>query len=148
MDTRIELFDAKIDAESARSGAHTELFANLAKKTIERLIAQNMARRMGADLLMVMQNLYVVHGRPGWSAQFLIAINGSLAVVVDDGVNVVEVRLDRPDVGLLLPPPTWGTQYKFSPDAVLAVLASHPYDADDYIRSYSEFQHFLASGGT
>lgn len=37
------------------------------------LIAQNMAERMGADTLMVMQNLYVVHGRPGWSAQFLIA---------------------------------------------------------------------------
>lgn len=37
------------------------------------LIAENMARRMGADTLMVMQNLYVVHGRPGWSAQFLIA---------------------------------------------------------------------------
>lgn len=37
------------------------------------LIAQNMASRMGADVLMVMQNLYVVHGRPGWSSQFLIA---------------------------------------------------------------------------
>lgn len=37
------------------------------------LIADNMARRMGADTLMVMQNLYVVHGNPGWSAQFLVA---------------------------------------------------------------------------
>jgi hypothetical protein len=37
------------------------------------LIAQNMASRMGADVLMVMQNLYIVHGKPGWSAQFLIA---------------------------------------------------------------------------
>jgi hypothetical protein len=37
------------------------------------LIAQNMASRMGADPLMVMQNLYIVHGKPGWSAQFLIA---------------------------------------------------------------------------
>lgn len=37
------------------------------------MIAQNMASRMGADVLMVMQNLYVVHGKPGWSAQFLIA---------------------------------------------------------------------------
>jgi hypothetical protein len=37
------------------------------------LIADNMAKRMGADLLMVMQNLYVVHGNPGWSGQFLIA---------------------------------------------------------------------------
>ena len=37
------------------------------------LIAQNMAHRLGADLLQVMQNLYIVHGRPGWSSQFLIA---------------------------------------------------------------------------
>ena len=37
------------------------------------IIALNMAQRMGADPLMVMQNLYPVHGRPSWSAQFLIA---------------------------------------------------------------------------
>lgn len=37
------------------------------------LIALNMAQRLGADPLMVMQNLYVVHGRPSWSSQFLIA---------------------------------------------------------------------------
>lgn len=37
------------------------------------LIALEMAQRVGASPLMVMQNLYIVHGRPGWSAQFLIA---------------------------------------------------------------------------
>lgn len=37
------------------------------------VVALNMAQRMGADPLQVMQNLYVVHGRPAWSAQFLIA---------------------------------------------------------------------------
>lgn len=37
------------------------------------IVALNMALRMQADPLMVMQNLYVVHGRPAWSAQFLIA---------------------------------------------------------------------------
>jgi len=37
------------------------------------LVALNMANRIGADPLMVMQNLYIVHGRPGWSSQFLIA---------------------------------------------------------------------------
>lgn len=37
------------------------------------LIAMNLANRLAADELMVMQNLYVVHGRPGWSSQFLIA---------------------------------------------------------------------------
>jgi len=37
------------------------------------VVALNMANRIGADVLMVMQNLYVVHGNPSWSAQFLIA---------------------------------------------------------------------------
>lgn len=37
------------------------------------MIALNMALRMRADPLMVMQNLYVVHGTPAWSASFLIA---------------------------------------------------------------------------
>jgi hypothetical protein len=37
------------------------------------LIALNMANRMNADPLMVMQNLFIVYGRPGWSSQFLIS---------------------------------------------------------------------------
>lgn len=37
------------------------------------MIALNMALRMRADPLMVMQNLYIVYNRPGWSASFLIA---------------------------------------------------------------------------
>jgi hypothetical protein len=37
------------------------------------MIALNLARRLQADELMVMQNLYVVHGSPGWSSKFLIA---------------------------------------------------------------------------
>lgn len=41
------------------------------------VIAMNMASRMGADPLMVMQNLYIVEGRPSWSSQWIIAaING------------------------------------------------------------------------
>lgn len=37
------------------------------------MIALNLAQRLGADALMVMQNLYIVHGSPGWSSKFLIA---------------------------------------------------------------------------
>ena len=37
------------------------------------MIAMDMAQRIGANPLMVMQNLYVVHGTPGWSSKFLIA---------------------------------------------------------------------------
>lgn len=37
------------------------------------LIALEVAHRIGASPLMVMQNLYIVHGRPSWSSQFIIA---------------------------------------------------------------------------
>jgi len=41
------------------------------------VVALNMSQRMGADTLMVMQNLYIVEGRPSWSSQWIIAaING------------------------------------------------------------------------
>lgn len=42
------------------------------------LIALEMAQRIGASPLAVLQNLYIVHGKPAWSSQFLIAtINAS-----------------------------------------------------------------------
>jgi hypothetical protein len=40
---------------------------------------------------------------------------------------------------------TWAVQYKYTPDAVLLVLASHPYDPNDYIRTYSDFLEALSS---
>jgi serine acetyltransferase/dTDP-4-dehydrorhamnose 3,5-epimerase-like enzyme len=71
--------------------------------------------------------------------QYLLCVKGSCAVVVDDGHDRVEVLLESPDMGVYLPPLTWGIQYKYSPDAVLLVFASHYYEADDYIRDYDEF---------
>lgn len=42
------------------------------------IIALEMSQRLGANPLMIMQNLYVVHNRPAWSSQFMIAcVNGS-----------------------------------------------------------------------
>lgn len=72
-------------------------------------------------------------------AQFLVCVTGSCAVVVDDGRARFEVALDRPSRGLYIPPMVWATQYKYTRDAVLLVLASHAYDANDYIRDYEEF---------
>ena len=42
------------------------------------LVALEIAHRIGASPLMVMQNLHIIHGRPSWSSTFVIAaINGS-----------------------------------------------------------------------
>jgi hypothetical protein len=48
--------------------------ANPKEKAIANcMIALEIAQRIGASPLMVMQNLYIVYGRPGWSAKFLVA---------------------------------------------------------------------------
>ena len=71
--------------------------------------------------------------------QFLVCVKGSCAIVVDDGEVRAEITLDRPNLGLYLPPMIWGIQYKFTRDAVLLVLASDIYKAEDYVRDYEDF---------
>ncbi len=71
--------------------------------------------------------------------QFLVCVHGSLHVAVDDGNNRAEVILDDPTIGIYIPPGVWGSQFRYDEDAVLLVLASHPYDSDDYIRDYGSF---------
>ena len=71
--------------------------------------------------------------------QFLVAVRGCIRVVVDDGQVRQEFALEQPDRGLYIPPMVWGIQYRYTPDAVLLVLASEHYDASDYIRHYDQF---------
>lgn len=71
--------------------------------------------------------------------QYLSCIKGHCFVVVDDGKNRAEILLDRPNLGLFIPPMVWATQYNYSPDAMLLVFASDIYDAEDYIRDYDTF---------
>ena len=78
--------------------------------------------------------------------QFLVCVKGSLSVVLDNGQVRDEVLLDSPLLGLHIPPMVWGIQYRFSADAVLLVLASDPYDAQDYIRNYDDYLASLGRG--
>jgi len=72
--------------------------------------------------------------------QFLMCVAGRCHVVTDDGTHRHEFILDTPAKGVHLPPMIWGTQYKFTRDAILLVFASEFYDAADYIRDYAEFR--------
>lgn len=101
------------------------------------------------------QRYFVVYGVPSKETrgehahkqchQFLVCVSGSCAVVLDDGNTRTEIELNSPTVGLHLPPLVWGIQYKYTSDAVLLVLASDVYDANDYIRDYEQFRQHLAS---
>jgi len=71
--------------------------------------------------------------------QFLIAAAGSITVDVSDGVLKDTFLLDSPEKGLLIPPLIWGTQYNYSDDGSLLVLASEKFDPDDYLHNFEEF---------
>ena len=77
--------------------------------------------------------------------QLLICIKGSVSVVVDDGARRAEIELASPETALYVPPMVWAVQYGYSPDAVLLVLASDTYDAEDYIRDYEEFERLVGA---
>lgn len=71
--------------------------------------------------------------------QVLVCVNGSCKILVDDGKEKAEVELSDPCEGLYIGNNIWREMYDFSPDAVLLVLASKPYDERDYIRDYTVF---------
>jgi len=77
--------------------------------------------------------------------QFLVCVKGFCSVVVDDGENREEYKLNSPEIAVLIPPMVWGIQYKYSSDAVLMVLASERYDESEYIRNYDEFIELVKS---
>ena len=72
--------------------------------------------------------------------QLLICVGGRCHVVTDDGTERHEFVLDSPTKAVYIPPMVWATQYKFTRDAILLVLASDFYDSSDYIRDYAEFR--------
>lgn len=87
----------------------------------------------------------VVRGLHGHKAlrQLCIAVAGSCRMVLDDGRRKEEVRLNRPDQGLLVDPMIWHEMHEFSSDCVLLVLADAPYDEADYLRDYEQFLAFV-----
>lgn len=75
--------------------------------------------------------------------QFLIAASGSFEVALDDGKNKRTVLLNRPFYGLHVPPGIWAAEQGFSSGAICLVLASHCYQAEDYIRKYEDYLKFI-----
>lgn len=75
--------------------------------------------------------------------QLLLCVHGQCVAVADDGTARQEFLLDANSKALYMPPRIWGTQYRYSADAVLLVLASHLYDPADYVRDYREFLNMV-----
>lgn len=72
--------------------------------------------------------------------QFLIAASGSFEVSLDDGIYKRQVFLNKPNIGLHIPPGIWASEINFSSGAICLVLASHQYNERDYVRNYADFK--------
>jgi len=90
--------------------------------------------------------LYDVPGGEGRGAhahkkleQLIISASGSFDLTIDDGTVKRTFHLSKPYYGLYLPSGLWRELNNFSSGAICLVLASHVYDADDYIRSYDQY---------
>ncbi len=107
----------------------------------------------GVEVPFKIQRVYWIHSVPAGeergkhsnkvSWEYVIAVNGSVEITLEDINGRQTYLLDSKDKGLLIPPDTWDEIRNFSPDAVLLVLASHTYDASTYINSYQEFLKYI-----
>lgn len=71
--------------------------------------------------------------------QLIVAVMGSFDVILDDSSKRKTVTLNRAYYGLYMPKLIWRELVNFSSGAICLVLASLPYDENDYIRDYNEF---------
>jgi dTDP-4-dehydrorhamnose 3,5-epimerase-like enzyme len=94
--------------------------------------------------------VYYIYDVPGGSdrgghahkelEQFVIAVSGAFEVLLDDGVNKTTIRLDRPNNALHIKKGIWRETRNFTSGSICMVIASHPYDPDDYINEYENFK--------
>jgi hypothetical protein len=79
-------------------------------------------------------------GHAHWNLeQVLIAVSGSFAVTVDDGMQREQFIMNRPFVGLHISRLVWREIDNFSSGAVCLVIASEHFNEADYIRDYESF---------
>jgi len=75
--------------------------------------------------------------------EMIIALSGSFVVAVDDGYERRSFRISRSYYGLYVPAGTWREISDFSTNSVALILASEPYDTDDYIYTYKQFKSYV-----
>ena len=77
--------------------------------------------------------------------EVIIAASGSFDVTLDNGHEQRTYHLNHPYQGLYVGTGIWRTLDDFSSGAVCLVLASEPYEEDDYIYDYDEFLSYINS---
>lgn len=71
--------------------------------------------------------------------EVIVALSGSLDVVVNDGKREARYSLNRSYYGLFVPAGLWRSMENFSTNSVALVLSSTDYNANDYIRDFDKY---------
>lgn len=75
--------------------------------------------------------------------EFIVALSGSFDVMLDDGKNKKTFSLNRSYYGLYVPKGLWRVMNNFSTNSLALVLASTPFNREDYICDYEEFKQSI-----
>lgn len=73
------------------------------------------------------------------TAELIVALSGSLEVVLNDGHKEYRFLLNRPYFGVLVPKMYWRQIENFSTNSLALIIASTYYSEDDYIGKFDEF---------
>lgn len=105
------------------------------------------------DIPFGIKRAYWIYDVPGGEAreghaymknrEFIVALSGSFEVRVSDGVSETTYPLNRSYYGLYVPEMHWRTLGNFSTNSLALVLASEPYDENDYIFKPEDFLKIL-----
>ena len=71
--------------------------------------------------------------------EFVVALSGSFDVVLEEGKKRKVFTLNRSYYGLYVPRMIWRSMENFSTNALAIILASGPYDENDYIREKRKY---------
>ena len=98
------------------------------------------------------KRLYYLYDIPGGESrgahshkeleQLIIAASGSYDITLDDGTTKRTFNLSKPYYGLYTPSGIWREINNFSSGAICLVLASHIFNAKDYIRDYKQYVNY------
>ncbi len=78
-------------------------------------------------------------------AQVLTAVSGSFDLIITNGKEEESIRVNRANMGVLIPPGAWITMPNFTTGTVLLAIASEEYDEEDYIRDYDDYLRYIST---
>ena len=95
---------------------------------------------VGQDIPFEVARVFWIHNVPEGQER---GQHGSFDIWTEDETGRKYYHLSSPSEGLLIPPGMRKVMSNFSSDAVVLVLASHPYCLDNYINSYDDFLEYI-----